>query len=133
MHHRKLTTSILLAGLLSLGLGTPAQAENTGESGSGDAAAAGDSEPISDKQLQKFVVAMNEIRKIRQEYAPRMQQAEGEQEQKELRKEGRGEMLEAIRDTGLDAEEYNRIGRRINNDQELKRRVRELLQEQNNG
>lgn len=133
MLHQQIKASILLAGLLSLGLGAPAQAQNSGESGNGNAAASGGSEPVSDEQLQKFVVAMNEIREIRMEYGPRMQQAEGEQERNQLRKQGRAEMLEAIRGTGLEAKEYNRIGRRINNDEELKRRVRELAQEQNNG
>lgn len=133
MHNQRFTTPILLAGLLGLGLGAPAWAEDTGSTGTTTGETAAGGEPISDEKLQQFVVAMGEIREIRMEYGPKLQEAENEEEQNQLRKEGREEMLEAIRDTGLGADEYNRIGRRINNDEELKNRVRSLAQEQNDG
>lgn len=136
MRHRQFTnpSSILLAGLLSLGLGAPVLADDTGTSGSGSAATNDeDSGPITDEHLQRFVVAVSEIREIRREYAPRLQQAESEEEQNQLLQQGRGEMIEAIEDTGLDPEEYNRIGRRIKNDEQLKRRAKEMVQEQSDG
>lgn len=131
MRHQRFTTPILLAGLLGLGFGAPAWAGDTESSGAATNDTAAGSESVSDEQLQQFVVAMSEIREIRMEYAPKMQEAGNEEEQNRLRKEGREEMLEAIRDTGLEAEEYNRIGQHINNDEELKQRARELVQEQN--
>lgn len=133
MHNQRFTTPILLAGLLGLGVVAPAWAEDTGSTGTatGEAAAGGGS--ISDEKLQRFVVAMSEIREIRMEYGPKLQEADNEEEQNRIRKEGREEMIEAIEDTGLEADEYNRIGRRINNDEELKNRVRDLAQEQDNG
>lgn len=131
MRHPRFTTPILLAGLL--GLGAPAWAENTEGSGNATSETAAGSDSVNDEQLQQFVMAMNEIRDVRMEYAPKLQEAETEEEQNRLRKEGREEMLEAIRDTGLEAEEYNRIGQRISNDEELEQRARELMQEQNDG
>lgn len=129
MRHQRFTTSILLAGALGLGAGAPAWAEETDGSAAGNEATTG-GEPVSDEQLQQFVVAMNEIREIRMEYAPKLQEAENEEEQNQLRQAGREEMLDAIRDSGLEAKEYNQIGQRINNDEELKQRARELAQEQ---
>lgn len=133
MRHKRLTTPILLAGLLGLGFGATAWAENTDSSEAASSGNAAGGESVSDEQLQQFVVAMSEIREIRMEYAPKLQEAENEEEQNQLRKEGREEMREAIRDTGLEAKDYNRIGQRISNDKELERRARELMQEQNGG
>lgn len=130
MRHRKFTKSILLAGVLGLGFGAPAWAEDTEGSGAAGNEATAGSEPVSDEELQQFVVAMNEIREIRMEYAPKLQEAENEEKQNQLRQEGREEMLDAIRDSGLETEEYNQIGQRINSDEALQQRARELAQEQ---
>lgn len=130
MRHRKFTKSILLAGVLGLGFGAPAWAEDTEGSGAAGNEATTGSESVSDEQLQQFVVAMNEIREIRMEYAPKLQEAENEEKQNQLRQEGREEMLDAIRDSGLETEEYNQIGQRINSDEALQQRARELAQEQ---
>lgn len=123
MHHQRFTIPALLAGLLALGFGAPAWSQD------GDDAAAG-ADSVSDEELEQFVVAMSEIREIRMEYAPKLQEAESEEEQNQVRKEGREEMINAIEDSGLEADEYNQIGQSINNDEDLERRVRDMMQEE---
>ena len=117
MQHQRLTATILLTGLLAA---APAWAEQTNE-------ASGSGAQVSDEQLQQFTLALAEVRSIRMEYMPRVQEAESREQRNQLKQQGREEMLEAIRDTGLEVDEYNRIGQRIGNDADLKRRVQEMM------
>ncbi len=118
MQHQRLTATILLTGLLAAAV--PAWAEQAEE-------ATGSGAPVSDEQLRQFTLALAEVRSIRMEYMPRVQEAESREQRNELKQRGREEMLEAIRDTGLEVGEYNRIGQRIGDDQELKRRVQQMM------
>lgn len=132
MHNRRTLTSLALAGLVALGLATPAVAADQGDAdgGNADPAAANDTQPVSDRKLEQFALALVNVRQVRMEYTPKLQQAEDKAEQQRLRQQGRQDMLEAIRDTGLEVKEYNRIGNRIGNDAELKQRVRKIMEQQ---
>lgn len=124
MQHQRLTATILLTGLLAAT--APAWAEQANE-------AAGSGAPVSDQQLRQFTLALAEIRSIRMEYMPQVQQAESREQRNELKQQGREEMLEAIRDTGLEVKEYNRIGQRIGGSEELKRRVQQMMRANDGG
>ncbi|MDX1609112.1 MAG: DUF4168 domain-containing protein [Halofilum sp. (in: g-proteobacteria)] len=131
MHHRRTLTSLALAGLVALGPAAPALAADQGDADSGNSGGAAESgtQPVSDQQLEQFAVALVNVRQVRLEYTPKLQQAEDKAEQQRLRQQGRQDMLEAIRETGLDVEEYNRLGNRIGSDAELKQRVRRIMQQ----
>lgn len=125
MHHRAASFArLLLAGALALGTAAPAvAAEHGGSSGSAQEA------QVSEQKLEQFVAAYAEIQAIRAEYMPKLQQAEDEEEQARLQKQGQEEMVNAVRDEGLDVSEYQRIGQKINSDQELQSRVKTLIEE----
>lgn len=125
MHHRAASLArLLLAGVLGLGLAAPAlAAEHEGGSGSGQEA------QVDQEKLEQFVAAYAEIQAIRAEYMPRLQQAEDEEEQAQLQEQGQEEMVNAVRDEGLDVSEYQQIGQKINSDQELQARVQDLMEE----
>lgn len=123
MHHCAASFArLLLAGALTLGAAAPALAQGDGQ-GSGQEA------QVSQEKLEQFVAAYAEIQAIRAEYMPRLQQAEDEEEQARLQKEGQEEMVSAVRDEGLDVGEYQQIGQKINSDQELQTRVKTLIEE----
>lgn len=125
MHYRAASLArLLLAGALTLGTAAPALAAEH-DSGSGS----GQEVQVSQEKLEQFVAAYAEIQAIRAEYMPRLQQAEGEEEQARLQKQGQEEMVNAVRDEGLDVSEYQQIGQKINSDQELQARVQNLMQE----
>jgi len=132
MHQHRTTTSIAVAALVALGLAAPGWAADEGAADSGSAGSATDTraEPVSDQQLEQFAVALTSMQQIRMEYAPKLRQAEDKAEQQRLKQQGRKEMIKAIRDSGLEVKEYNRIGNRIGTDSELKERVREIMQQQ---
>lgn len=128
MQHHRTTSAILLAALITLGAG-PAVAAGEGETNEGSASQSQQSQ-VSDQKLQQFTLALADVRDIRMEYGPRLQQAETREEQRELKKEGREAMMKAIRDNGLELKEYNRIGNRLGSDKELQKRVKEMMASQ---
>lgn len=128
MQHHRTTSAILLAGLIALGAG-PAIAAGEGEANE-NAASQSQQTQISDQKLQQFTLALADIRDIRMEYGPKLQQAEDKKQQRELKKQGQQAMMQAIRDSGLEVEEYNRIGNRLGSDEKLQQRVQEMMANQ---
>ncbi|MBR2515618.1 MAG: DUF4168 domain-containing protein [Halomonas sp.] len=81
---------------------------------------------FSDQQLQQFADASQEIAVISQEYTQRLQEAEGEAAQQEVRAEANDRMIEIVEDSGLDVDTFNAIGQSIQQDPEMMQRVQEM-------
>jgi len=128
MQHHRTASAFALAGLLALGTGSTALA--AGDESSGNSGTATEQAPISDQKLEQFTTAMADVREIRMDYGSQLQQAESQDKRQKLKQEGQQEMLEAIRDSGLKVEEYNRIGNRLGNDKELQQRLKKMMSEQ---
>jgi len=116
---------LLLAAALTLGVSAPALAGQS--SGTGD-------EPAQDKvsraDLEKFASAYSEIRGVRAEYMPKIQQASGKEEKAKLKKEGQQQMVQAVRSSGLEIAEYQAIGQKLNSNKELQARLQNIMQDQ---
>jgi hypothetical protein len=121
----------LLVAVLTLG-SAPAM---TAESGSNAGGNTGQSsqQKISDAKLEQFADAFMEIRSVRAEYAPKMQNTENKEERAKLMKEGQGAMKEAIRSSGMNVAEYKQIGRQLNQDKQLQQRLRQIMKEEMQG
>lgn len=131
---RRLTGVIALALLLALAPTTMVSAadnEGSGQSGSASdqSDAAASDEPVTEADLEKFAAAYGQLQAVRAEYGQKLQQAEEESKQQELRKEGQQAMVSAIRDEGLEIAEYRRIGKKLNNDKELRSKLQSMMQE----
>ncbi len=102
------------------------------DSGSGASASQQDgdkaSEPVTDAQLEKFAAAYGDIRKVRAQYQQKLQQASNKEDKAQLKKEGRRNMMAAIQNAGLDVAEYQRIGKRLNQDKDLQKRLQTVMQ-----
>lgn len=143
MIHRNITSSrFVTAAALAFGLTFSASAlaadESQGNSGSGadasEQSGEGPSgEPVSDTQLKKFAQAYGNIRSVRAEYQQKLQQAQDKEQQSKLKKEGRKEMMGAIQQAGLDVSEYQRIGKQLNQSQELQKRLQTMMAQQGGG
>lgn len=132
----RLNGGIALALLLALAPATMVSAaddESSGQSGnaSDQSDAAASDEPVTEGDLEKFAAAYGQLQTVRAEYGQKMQQAEDESKQKELRKEGQQAMVSAIREEGLEIAEYRRIGKKLNNDEELRSKLQNMMQEDN--
>ncbi|GEN25260.1 DUF4168 domain-containing protein [Halomonas cupida] len=127
-------TALLSAALLSAGLmSATAHAQDAATApdaaaptAGADAAAA--AQNFSDDDLQKFADASQEIAAISQDYTTRLQGAEGQEAQQEVRVEANEKMVEAVRNSGLEVETFNAIGQAIQQDPEMMKRVQEMAQ-----
>ncbi|MEC7296165.1 MAG: DUF4168 domain-containing protein, partial [Pseudomonadota bacterium] len=63
---------------------------------------------------------------ISQEYTQRLQEAEDEATQQEVRAEANDRMIEVVEDSGLDVDTFNAIGQSIQQDPEMMQRVQEM-------
>ncbi|TFH88721.1 DUF4168 domain-containing protein [Billgrantia azerbaijanica] len=123
-------TALFSAALLAVGLmGAQAQAQQDPAASPEQPAATAPAQDFSDEQLQQFADASQQIAMISQEYTQRLQKAEGEQAQQEVRQEANDKMVEVVEDSGLDVNTFNAIGQAIQQDPELMQRVQEMAQQ----
>ncbi|SDO16505.1 protein of unknown function [Halomonas shengliensis] len=126
----KRMTALFSAALLSAGLITAtAHAQEDAATQSADQAqATAPAQDFSDAQLQQFADASKEIAVLSQDYTKRLQEAEGEEAQQEVRMEANEEMVKVVEESGLDVDTFNAIGQAIQQDPELMQRVQEMAQ-----
>lgn len=126
----KRMTALFSAALLSAGLmaasSAMAQEDPAAQAAQPQAQAA---QNFSDEQLQQFADASQEIAVISQEYTQRLQAADDEAAQQEIRLEANDKMVEVVEDSGLEVDTFNAIGHAIQQDPELLQRVQVMAEE----
>ena len=121
-------TALFSAALLATGLmaGT-AQAQQSADTAQSQAPSAqAPAQDFSDDQLQQFADASQEIAVVSQEYTERLQSAEGEEAQQEVRAEANEEMIQIVENSGLDVDTFNSIGQAIQQNPEMMQRVQKM-------
>jgi hypothetical protein len=88
--------------------------------------------PVSEDQLRSFAKAYVKVEKIRESYEPRILMTQDPQKSRELEEEGISKIGEAIAHEGLTVESYSRIVRTANADEELRKKILDLINEQKN-
>jgi len=83
---------------------------------------------FSDEELEQFAEASQEIATISQDYTERLQEADDESAQEEVRTEANDRMIEVVEDSGLDVDTFNEIGQTIQQDPEMMERVQEMAE-----
>jgi len=121
-------TALFSAALLATGLmATAAHAQQTQDPAQDPMATQqAPAQDFSDEQLEQFAGASQEIAVISQDYTQRLQEAEDEQSQQEVRAEANDKMIEVVEDSGLDVETFNAIGQAIQQNPEMMQRVQEM-------
>lgn len=88
---------------------------------------------FSDGKLESFVVAAIAVDQKVQEWSPRIEAAQNEQEAAELREQASDEVLETIDGTeGMSVDEYQQIGQAAQADPQLATRINEIYSEKTN-
>ncbi|WNK20915.1 DUF4168 domain-containing protein [Halomonas piscis] len=121
-------TALFSAALLATGLmaGT-VQAQQSADTAQSQAPSAeAQAQNFSDQELQQFADASQEIAVVSQEYTERLQSAEDEESQQEVRAEANEKMIEIVENSGLDVDTFNAIGQAIQQDPEMMQRVQEM-------
>lgn len=125
---RKITAlfaaSLLTAGMLS----APAMAQESSDNAAQQQTqqAAPTAQDFSDKQLQQFADASQDIAGISQKYTKRLQGAEDQAKQQEIRQEANEKMVAVVEDSGLSVETFNAIGQAVQQDPELMKKVQSM-------
>ena len=125
----KRMTALFSAALLSAGLmSVTAHAQQDPAAAPDQPQAAAPAMDFSDQQLQQFAEASEEIVVISEEYTERLQGADDEASQQEVRMEANEKMVDAVEESGLDVDTFNAIGQAVQQDPELMQRVQEKVQ-----
>ena len=82
---------------------------------------------VSDKKLDQFAEAYEEVRDIQQSFRGDMQQAQDSQEASKIQSEAEEQAVAAIRDAGLEPSEYNQISQAVQNDPSLQEKLDKRL------
>lgn len=80
-------------------------------------------------ELKTYAVAALEVQKLNDAYLKQLGAVEGEQAKKQLRKSAMDEMVEAVRNSGISLEKYNRITVESGDNSALSRKIAEHMQE----
>jgi hypothetical protein len=80
---------------------------------------------ISDNDIQAFAVAANEIRQLRQKWAPQVQAAEqsGPNARQQVETQAFAEMTGAVEKSGLSVDKYNQITEQAQRDPDLRQKI----------
>ncbi len=88
--------------------------------------AAAQDRQFSDRQIQGFAAAAEEISQIANRMQQRINETEDPEQAQQIRNDANQEMVHAVRRTGLDVETYNEISEAIRNDAQLAERIQEI-------
>jgi hypothetical protein len=84
---------------------------------------------VSDAKLESFVVAAVAVNKLMEEWSPRIQEAQNENEANTLRQQAQSEFVEAVEQTeGITLDEYQMIGQAAQQDPALNARIQKIYQ-----
>lgn len=82
---------------------------------------------FTDEKIEAFVEAREQVVEISKKWEDRLSNAESQEELRSLQQESQEEMVEAVRDEGISVNEYNLIVDATQTDEELRKRVNEMM------
>ncbi|MAA66545.1 MAG: hypothetical protein CL581_17445 [Alteromonadaceae bacterium] len=123
---KTLMTSVALSAALLVG--GPAIAQETQNQGNQTPAATGTQKKnYSDQELKKFVEVQENIGSIRDEFIPKIEEAESQAAAQELQMKANDKMVAAIQEEGMDIPTYNAIATAYNSEPQVRNRVDALM------
>ncbi len=87
---------------------------------------------VTEAQLKSFARAYVQIEKIRDAYAPQLQQSQDPQKGMEIQNEAKQKIDEALAKEGMTAESYNQTARLVSADNALRSKVIEFIAQERN-
>jgi Domain of unknown function (DUF4168) len=85
---------------------------------------------IDKTQLRSFAKVYVKLEKIRQNYEPRLAQAQNDQESQAVRQEAKSHIDDALTQEGMTADSYREIIKTVNSNDELRVAALELIEEE---
>ncbi len=127
------TATVLLAAGLAVGSTAPAIAQGDGQSRQGQTMPRSQGQDVktdwSDARLDSFAEATVAIAKIRGKWRQKLDNAENEEERKEILGRYKDAANQAVKDAGLSPDTYNRIHKAARQDKGLSNKIGKRIQE----
>ena len=109
---------------LAFGGAVPLAAQSTAPSENEPAGPAQQGEVFTEEKIDAFVIALQQVDRIRKSYVPQIRAAETREEQAALVESANAEIVERIEETpGMSVDEYLDIGERAQRDPQLSQRI----------
>jgi hypothetical protein len=122
-------TAIIAAALMTTGMASTAAMAQDNANSAPQSQSQAPAKNFSDDELQEFADASQEIASISQDYTQKLQNASDEGDQQKIRQQANDEMVEAVKDSGMDVEKFNSIGQAVQQDPQLMQRVKGMVQQ----
>jgi|GEM_PF-2994115 len=84
---------------------------------------------ISENQIERFVSAFADAKEAREDYAEKAREADDPQEAQELRQRAGEAEMQAIRDAGMEMEEYQEVEVAMQTDQDIREEIHDRLED----
>lgn len=121
---------ICITGIVAFGLATltaaPAIAQTQGSQAGQLPFATRPAQNFSQEQLQNFADASAEVSSIQQAAKQKLQQTESKKARLQIFNQAQRKMWDAIRDSGLTLQEYNRINRAAQSNPQLAQQIQQM-------
>ena len=85
---------------------------------------------LDEKQLRSFAKVYVQVEKIRQEYEPRAKEATGPEEGKQIQQEAQSKFQQVLTKEGLSEESYVQIFEVARTDQDLRKKILQMIGEE---
>jgi flagellar motor protein MotB len=85
---------------------------------------------LDEKQLRSFAKVYVQVEKIRQEYEPRAKEASGPEEGKQIQQEAQSKFQQVLTKEGLSEESYVQIFEVARTDQDLRKKILQMIGEE---
>lgn len=83
---------------------------------------------LSDSDVEKFAKAQDEVQSVREDYSGKLRDVEDTEKAREIQAEMQEEMLQAVKDAGMDAQKYNEVSQAAMQDEELRKRIEDAME-----
>jgi hypothetical protein len=84
---------------------------------------------VSDVELRQFMDAQRGIMALREEYTAKLQNADGEQAQQQVQMQANAAMTSAVKEAGIEVQDFNQIAMALQSDEQLRNRYMEMAQQ----
>jgi hypothetical protein len=118
----KAVAAIFIAGVLIVPFSKPAFSQNAPKQQTN----------VNDEQLKSFAKVYVQVEKIRQAYEPRVKQAPGPDEGKQIQQEAQAKFQEVLTKEGVSEENYTQIIEMARADDSLRKKVLQMIVEERN-
>lgn len=85
---------------------------------------------LSDKELRSFAKAYVEYHNLRQAYEKQIGATQDAKQKEKLQREGDAKVSKALEKQGLTPQSYNRLYTTVNNNEQLRRKVLKMIEEE---